>query len=58
MQSGPNDAFLSLRQHTTFVHACVQEQSLKLFKRTYVLGDPQKLEDFDTAMQALKNVCP
>jgi hypothetical protein len=34
----------------------VQEQSLKLFKRTYILGDPQKLEDFDTAMQALKNV--
>jgi hypothetical protein len=37
-------------------HAYVQEQSLKLFKRTYVLGDPKKLEDFDTAMQALKNV--
>lgn len=35
---------------------CVQEQALKLFKRTYVLGDPQKLEDFTVAMKALKEV--
>lgn len=49
--------FLTLHQPMVMVHhAYVQEQSLKLFKRTYVLGDPKKLEDFDTAMQALKNV--
>lgn len=37
---------------------CVQEQALKLFKRTYVLGDPQKLDDFTVAMKALKEVRP
>jgi hypothetical protein len=34
----------------------VQEQALKLFKREYVVGDPQKLEDFTVAMKALTEV--
>lgn len=34
----------------------VQEHALKLFKRSYVMGDPQKLEDFTVAMKALTEV--
>lgn len=38
------------------VGGVLQEQALKYVKRSYVRGDKQKLEDFTTALDALKQV--